>query len=146
MKSSDQKKSPLRPLAALILLVTVISGCISGGSFRIASLSVQVPPSVPVSGSELRALLPNPKEASGPETGTLEVVVLRYSPGIYKISYAGKEFTEKTGHEYIRVLLKFRQGGKLVKTDFLEARGATQKELMENVAKKINALISVPGS
>jgi len=146
MKSSDQKKYPLRPRAALILLLMVISGCISRGSFRIASLSIQVPPSVPVSGSELRALLPNPKEAPGPETGTLEVVVLRYSPGIYKLSYTGKEFTEKTGRGYIRVLLKFRQGGKLVKTDFLEARGTTREELMKNVAKKINALISTPGS
>ncbi len=137
MKASYLKKSLLWLQWVPVLLLMVISGCISGGSFQIASLSVQVPSSVPVSGSELRALLPDLTGAPGRETGSLEVVVLRYSPGIYKLSYAGKEFTEKTGRGYIRVLLKFRHDGKLVKTDFIEARGTTQKELLENIAEKI---------
>lgn len=107
--------SNFRP--ALLAIVLFYAGC-SSFTARIDTIDVRIPPEIHLQAHELRSLLPENKKTKRQKSGKLEIVATRYSPGIRKLSYSGEGITETLEKGFIRVLVKYRQDGRLQKNPF----------------------------
>lgn len=139
MKKYRQAPSHFYILVIAAVFLLFPGGCASF-STPPARISVRVPSTTSLSPEEIRSFLPPDSKTVGRDSGNLEIVVTRYSPGIRRLSYAGDSITEKFDRAYIHTLVTFRRDNRVEKVYFIEARGRSREELLRNLARKISPL------
>jgi hypothetical protein len=122
------------------LLTTFILSCFLASSPD--GIIIRIPQGINLEEREVRANLPENLKTSG-RYDRIEIVIYRFSQGVEKLSYSGKDSLNETlTSGEIRALIKLKKNGVLRKALFVTANGARKEQILTAFAGRISEIIS----
>jgi hypothetical protein len=122
------------------LLTTFILSCFLTSSPD--GIIIRIPQGISLEEREVRANLPENLKTSG-RYDRIEIVIYRFSQGVEKLSYSGKNSLNETlTSGEIRALVKLKKNGVLRKALFVTANGARKEQILTAFAGRISEIIS----
>jgi hypothetical protein len=122
------------------LLTTFILSCFLTSSPD--GIIIRIPQGISLEEREVRANLPENLKTSG-RYDRIEIVIYRFSQGVEKLSYSGKDSLNETlTSGEIRALIKLKKNGVLRKALFVTANGARKEQILTAFAGRISEIIS----
>jgi len=103
---------------------------------------IRIPQGINLEEREVRESLPKNLKTSG-RYDRIEIVIYRFSQGVEKLSYSGKNSLNETlTSGEIRALIKLKKNGVLRKALFVTANGARKEQILTAFAGRISEIIS----
>ena len=103
---------------------------------------IRIPQGINLEEREVRESLPKNLKTSG-RYDRIEIVIYRFSQGVEKLSYSGKNSLNETlTSGEIRALIKLKKNGVLRKALFVTAQGARKEQILTAFAGRISEIIS----
>lgn len=115
--------------------------CCGSGQLKYSRIDYIIPGHIIISSDELQQAIGEIRTDTA-SVISLTVVIYSYSSGRETISFSGgDEMKTASSKGKIKALLKYTEGKKIVRAEFVEAEGRTREELISALAEKIRVKI-----
>ncbi len=139
--STDEPMATSRDIIPLIIIL-LISSCLTAASE--CRITVTIPPGVPLDMNAVAAHLPKSTTLPG-ACDEAEVVVYHFSRGVERLTLDDEgSLEESLSSGRAECLVKMKRNRKLFRVLFIDARGRSTREILENLSTALSRALGKP--